>query len=455
MASVIKDKDGSVRLQWGPRGSRKTLYLGKIKPAKASTLKAMIESIVSSQSLQSALEPHVASWIGSLNDEMHTKLSSLGLFSARGSAAVVMLETLVEKYKAFQSVKASTARSRVATFESLLTFMGPSRDVRTIKPVDADAWRTHLRAIGLAQATISKRVKTARMLFKRAMRWEFVESNAFAEVSAGTQANPGRQRFITQAMADKVLEACPDAQWRLIFALSRYAGLRCPSETLGLRWEDVNWHSGIFIVRENKTKQRVVPIFPELRRYLLEAFEDAAPGTQYAVSIFRSAHVNMRTQFKRIIQRAGLVPWPKLFHNLRSTRQTELTEFFPNHVVCAWLGNSERIAKMHYLQTTDAYVQRAVATETAHKTAHATAELSGIGRNAAQSKTPETAGNQQISGVFDASQVTPTGSEHFTNSRRKTTSTRGTSAQTSAQAQSRRWARALLAHRRMRMAKIK
>jgi hypothetical protein len=63
--------------------------------------------------------------------------------------------------------------------------------------------------------------------------------------------------------------------------------------------------------------------------------------------------VNLRTQFLRILDKAGIEPWPKLFQNLRSSRQTELTETWPAHVVCAWIGNSEVIARDHYLQITD------------------------------------------------------------------------------------------------------
>ena len=36
----------------------------------------------------------------------------------------------------------------------------------------------------------------------------------------------------------------------------------------------------------------------------------------------------------------------------RSLRNA-LAERFPSHVVCAWLGNSEDIAKKHYYQVTD------------------------------------------------------------------------------------------------------
>ena len=57
---------------------------------------------------------------------------------------------------------------------------------------------------------------------------------------------------------------------------------------------------------------------------------------------------------QKIIRRAGLKPWPKLFHNLRASRQTELAQRFPEHVVCEWIGNSQVVAREHYLRVTDA-----------------------------------------------------------------------------------------------------
>src|SRR5687767_6032844 len=65
-------------------------------------------------------------------------------------------------------------------------------------------------------------------------------------------------------------------------------------------------------------------------------------------------------QLHRIIRKAGLTPWPRLFHNLRATRQTELNEQFPAHVVCAWIGNTEKVAQNHYLQVTDDQRERLV-----------------------------------------------------------------------------------------------
>ena len=59
-------------------------------------------------------------------------------------------------------------------------------------------------------------------------------------------------------------------------------------------------------------------------------------------------------------KRAALNPWPKLFQNLRSTRETELADQFPIQVVCDWIGNTEAIASKHYLQVTEDHFARAV-----------------------------------------------------------------------------------------------
>ncbi len=76
---------------------------------------------------------------------------------------------------------------------------------------------------------------------------------------------------------------------------------------------------------------------------------------------------NLRTTFEKIIRRAGLKPWPKLFHNLRASRQTELLDHFPIKAVCDWLGNSSPVALEHYAQVTAAHFHAATVTLTAPK----------------------------------------------------------------------------------------
>ena len=68
---------------------------------------------------------------------------------------------------------------------------------------------------------------------------------------------------------------------------------------------------------------------------------------------------NLRTPFLRILRKAKVKPWTKLFQNQRSSRETELLKEFPVHVVCAWLGNTPRVALKHYAQVTDEAFKKA------------------------------------------------------------------------------------------------
>ena len=212
-------------------------------------------------------------------------------------------------------------------------------------------------------------------MFAAAKRRKLIYENPFADVRHGEGDPSGRQRFIDCEQTTRLLETAPDWIWRTIIALARYGGLRCPSEVLSLTWADVDWECERLRVVSPKTEHhagkasRLVPMFPELRPYLDEAWEAAEKGQEYVVpSKYRKAalgpegwrNCNLRTQFERIIRRAGLEPWPRLFHNLRATRETELAGQFPVHVVAAWLGNTPRIALRHYLQVTESDFAKAV-----------------------------------------------------------------------------------------------
>lgn len=161
------------------------------------------------------------------------------------------------------------------------------------------------------------------------------------------------------------LNACPDPEWKLLLALARIGGLRTPSEPLALEWADVNWERERFRVIAPKTEhqdggERWVPLFPDLRPFLEEAFERAAPGAVHVITRWRDTEKNLRTGFQRILRRAALKSWPRLYQNLRDSRETELAESFPLHVVADWLGNSPRTALAHYTQVTEDHFRRAL-----------------------------------------------------------------------------------------------
>src|SRR5690606_19457727 len=112
-----------------------------------------------------------------------------------------------------------------------------------------------------------------------------IDTDPFGDMKqTSVRANKAREHFITVETARQVLDACPNSQWRLIFALARFGGLRTPSESLELRWADIDWERNQIRVTLPKTahhegkEERLIPLFPELRPYLDEAFFDETKG---------------------------------------------------------------------------------------------------------------------------------------------------------------------------------
>src|SRR5262249_39004172 len=66
----------------------------------------------------------------------------------------------------------------------------------------------------------------------------------------------------------------------------------------------------------------------------------------------RGTEAAWRTRMYKLLRRLGIPAWPRIWHNLRASRQTELEDRFPSHVVSAWVGTSETVMREHYLMTT-------------------------------------------------------------------------------------------------------
>ena len=366
MASISSDKNGHKRLLviLPNGGGRKPIRLGKMSMKSARTVKDHVEELIGARNANRTPADETTRWIGKATNEMLSKLAAIGLVEERVS---VSLEAFIDGYvEGRHDIKPRTRINFGQTKRYLLKFFPADRPIRSVTSTDAEAFHQFMAKEGLGPNTIRRTIGRCRQLFKVAIKRGLVQSsNPFDGLAAEVKANPERFYFIKVGDAQKVLDACPDSQWRLIFALCRYGGLRCPSEVLSLRWTDVNWEKNLVRVPSPKTEHhaggasRMIPLFPELLPYLRESF-DAEPGTEFVISKYRDTNTNLRSQLQRIILKAGLEAWPKLFQNLRSTRETELAEKFPMHVVCRWMGNSELVAAKHYLQLTDGHFERAI-----------------------------------------------------------------------------------------------
>ena len=370
MASLISERKGSktrYRIQFRDGDNRRrSIRLGSVNRKDADAIRSRIEILNSAKISGQPLDTATSKWVVGIGNDLADKLAAAGLIEKRVSAALGdFVATFIEGKQ-----RADSAESTICNFRqlerSLVDFLGHDRNMRDISEGDADDWRQELVASGYAEATINKLVKRAKQVFRAATRKGMCEVSAFASLKGGSEQNDSRKYFVSRKVIDKVLEACPDAEWRVITALARFGGLRTPSELLMLKWTDIDWAGQKFCVTAPKTKKqgkpyRIVPLFSELRVYLAEALELAPVGAEYVITRYRDPNSNLRTQFLRILRRAGVEPWPKLFQNLRASRETELANEFPLHVVTAWLGNTPKVADKHYLQVTDDHYAQAVA----------------------------------------------------------------------------------------------
>jgi integrase len=374
MATVNKDSKGWRVLVVMPDGQRKTIRLTGLNKSKAEQVGRHVDELVQAKGSGQPMDRQTSLWLAEIGQKLHDKLSRAGLVEQRVNA---LLGDFVAAYiKRRSDVKPGTVTNYDQVRLNLVAFFGYAKPMRSVTASDAAAFREWLlSAEGLAENTARRRCGRSRQFFTAAMKAKLIDNNPFDGLPVSVGGNKAKERFVTEEQSQKILDACPDAEWRLIFALCRYGGLRCPSEVLKLKWTDILRDQDRIIVPSPKTahyeghESRNIPMFPELQTALQDVYDQMAENTAYVITRYRSSNQNLRTTFTAIIKRAGVVPWAKPFQNLRSTRETELMETYPAHVVCRWIGNSEAVAKKHYLQVTDAHFEKAVAKKVAHPVA--------------------------------------------------------------------------------------
>ena len=372
MASIVNDPKGRKRILFvGPDEIRKTIRLGKCDRKAAESICRHVEALLAAKIGGQPIPRETAVWLTGIGTKLRDRLATVGLVEATKRA--VLGEFLKCYILARPDVKPATLEVWQQPCRNLTEFFGEEKPLHGITTGDCDQFKAWLLTQDLAAATVAKRLSFARTFLHVARKHKLIEANPFCEVKIPTANVAARQRFIDREMVRKLLDLATPT-WRTIIALARFGGLRCPSEVLSLEWRHLDWERGRLTVPSPKTdrydgkESRTIPLFPELRTYLEEALELAEPGQTHVVGGNHLAKAmrptgwkscNLRTSFAKLIKRAGLEPWPRLFHNLRSSRETELLERFPVHVVALWMGHDAKVSLKHYAQTTDEHFERA------------------------------------------------------------------------------------------------
>ena len=377
MATITTDKrTGIHRIQFTTKdGKRQTIQAGKIPKTEAREIGKHIDHLIRCSKTTEEPKEQTAKWVAEVRKNwprVANKLNELRLIGNGARVDEVFVEFCNRFILSRKDVKPGTVRIWKQTVAQLRAFFG-NRSLKELTKADGMAFLRYMKTdkesggAGLGQASTGKYMGFTKQFLNEAVDSEIIPGNPFNKVKTPRRTNKARQRFIDRPTITKVIEMAPDAEMRLIIVLSRYGGMRTPSEPFALRWQDIDWKRQRILVTSPKTEHheghetREIPLFPELLQPLLEVQELAATGEEFVIAKRRkTTDANLRRRIAHIVRKAGFVPWPKITHNLRASRQTELADQFPNHVVCQWMGNSEEVARDHYLQTLDSHFATAL-----------------------------------------------------------------------------------------------
>ena len=167
----------------------------------------------------------------------------------------------------------------------------------------------------------------SKQFFAAAKKKKLIAENPFDDVRGGHQRNIDRLVLVEAAWVDALVAYCENQDWKLLLLLARYGGLRIPSEVVKLRWMHVDFARERILIHCVKTDHyegkevRYVPIFDELRQPLLDAYAANPLPNNFVIcdENMRQPGVNLRTQFDRLLKRAGIQRWAKPWQNMRST----------------------------------------------------------------------------------------------------------------------------------------
>jgi len=305
MASIVNYNDGLKRIDFSltPKGPRKILRLGGVNAKTAGTWKPMVETIIADKLANRPHDAEISKWLGGLDEAMLAKLRVVGLADGVGLAQTTLGE-FMDRQEAAMTGKPATRTSYSHTHRNLMEHFGEGRLLRDIRNEDADGWRTRLvEHEKRSPATVARRVIAARTIWRKAIRWKLAGENPFSGIKAAHPCNDSRKVFVPRVVIDKLIAEAPNTEWKVLIALSRHGGLRCPSEHDALRWGDIDFHRSTIRVTCPKLEHieacahRTIPLFPELREHLLTLFGEAPEGAEHVITNHRLGCLNLRHQF--------------------------------------------------------------------------------------------------------------------------------------------------------------
>lgn len=362
LSSLQKTATG-YRIQFRIDGHPQSVSLGKLRKPDAETVQIHINRLIQIQ--RGVASPTTADleWIARQSPAMTRRLVATGLLSDRKDDASSFVEAIDNYTSTMRTWSASTVTAWKTHRQRVFLYFA-NRPFRLITVGDARDFKQFLLAepIALSENSARKTTSCCAQVFKWLIDHERATRNPFKGLPT-TISKAVKREYVSAETVCRVIDYCPTSEWKSMFALARFAGLRCPSESFLAKWSSVDWERGTMLIESPKKKDtRLIPLFPALRHYLSQHWNELPPGaSDWILPTLRETSGSLHAPAAKIIVRSKQLIWPRLFHNMRSSCETDLTDRHGLAHACHWLGNSTTIAAKHYIQTTEKHRREASA----------------------------------------------------------------------------------------------
>jgi len=366
MSTLVNRPGGHRWIQFrGPGGSRHTLCLGRTSKSQATYFQARLDALLAARMMNQAPDPDTAHWVSGLGVSLRRRLAAVGLIATDYAAT---LGELADASLASREDVPGTAINLRLTRENLIGCFGREKLLGNLTPEDGKRFLEYLKdrgrigGGGLSRATSSRRHRIAKQMLTFAVKKNWLHANPFPGVGRQEEANYAKRFFVDPPLFLRVLREARNQEFRAILVLARFGGLRCPSEIQPMRWSQIDPNRKTILVMSPKTKryarggERTIPLFQEI----LGEIGKLPRRDDLLFPNHQKTGQSLTDELQRVCRWAGVALWPKPWHNMRATRETELMEDFPIQVVASWMGHSPSIALTHYAQTTKDHLTKAV-----------------------------------------------------------------------------------------------
>lgn len=293
------------------------------------------------------------------------KLADLIRNNRRPTAASITVEQWCRVYIERLDLSTATVNQYEIALRNMLDSWGRTKRLRAVTAGDIAVLISDIRKTDVGDYTIRNRCVSAKAMFDQATREPsrdrpYLPFNPFDDVDIPSPKGASSFVYVSPTQTAKIIEACPDANWQALVALTRLCALRL-EEALNVEVSHIHWNLHALAVkvrddREGKgegTKQRfrMVPLSPLAYRLVLARFEELGADDRTLIDrgpLTNGTRMKPQDHLRAILKDAGVVGIVKPFHDLRKSQAQDWSVLHGCEHSARWCGHSIEVAIRHY-----------------------------------------------------------------------------------------------------------